>query len=185
MINLLPQKEKDVLYLKRVKNLSLVLGSIVVISIICMVFVLMSVKFYMLTEADNQKFLLTEAQKSYKSPTIEYLKNVIEKYNKLLPVVINFYQKRIYTSDVLAVISSVEKADGLYFTSMSLDSQTSENSVRVIISGTSDTRENLLAFQKKLSEQGKIKNVSFSPDSWISPTKTNFKVSFDFVKNGN
>ena len=113
------------------------------------------------------------------------LKNAIEKYNKSMPVVASFYDNRIYLSDVLASISNLETAKGLIFSSVSIDTQPSVKTVKVNITGTGDNREDLISFQKELEGQRQIKNVSFSADSWINPTNTNFKLSFEFQENGN
>ena len=179
MINLLPQKEKDELLLKRIKNLVLVLGSIVVIALICLIFVLLSIKFYILTEVDSQKFLLQDTQKKYESPDVVNLKNAIQKYNNSLPIIASFYQNEIYLSDVLSGISEIQKPAGLYFTNISLDNQQAK-SVKVSISGTSATRESLITFQKSLENQPKIKNILFSPESWINPVKVNFNLTLEY-----
>lgn len=179
MINLLPQREKDELFLKRIKNLVLVLGNVIIIFLVCLTLVLLSVKFYILAEVDNAKFLLQNTQDQYQTPDIEKLKNAIEKYNNTLPVVLSFYQKKIYISDVLAAISEIQRPEGLHFTAISIEGKT-ENKIKISISGTSDTRENLIAFQKNLGGQGLIKNVSFSPESWINPIKANFNLTFEY-----
>jgi len=180
MINLLPQKEKDELFLKRVKNLIFVLGNVIIIFLVCLILVLLSVKFYILAEVDNQKFLLKNTQQDYQSPDVGKLKNAIQKYNSYLPTAISFYEKEIYLSDILGAISEIERPGELYFTSISLDGKNYEGKVKVSISGTSDTRENLINFQKNLGSHGAIKNVSFSPESWISPLKASFKLNFEY-----
>jgi hypothetical protein len=180
MINLLPQKEKDELFLKKAKNLAIVLGSIVIITLVCLIFVLLSVKFYVLTEVNGQSFILQDTQKNYESPDVVTVKNSIQKYNNSLPTVLSFYQSDKYLSNILAAISEIEKPNGLYFTNIFLDSQAIGGNVKVNISGTSDTRESLIAFQKNLEKQNAINNISFSPESWINPVKANFNLNFDY-----
>lgn len=184
MINLLPQHEKDALRLSMIKNLSLSLGLIITVALLCFIFVLLSVKFYVMAEVDDQKFLYQSTQENYKSPNIVSLKNAIEKYNKSMPVVAAFYENRIYLGDVLSDISNVEAAEGLNFTNLSLEAQPS-GLIRVSVSGISDTRENLISFQKELEEIEKIQNLSFSADSWINPVNANFKLVFELKKNDN
>lgn len=176
MINLLPQKEKDALFLRRIKNLAIILGSTIIIFLICLILVLLSVKFYILAEVGYQKFLLQDTQKKYQSPDAANLKNVIQKYNESLPIVLSFYQNEIYFSDILGIISEIQRQAGLYFTNISIDGHD-----KVSISGVSATRDDLIAFQKNLEKQNAIKNISFSPDSWINPVKTNFNLTFDFI----
>lgn len=185
MINLLPQSEKELLFLGRVKKLVIILGSIFIVFLICLILVLLSVKFSIFAEVSSQKFLFQEAKKSYSSPDAERLKNAIQKYNNVLPSVLSVYQEDMHFSDILASISKIERPKGLRLTDISLNRQDNENKVKASISGASDTRENLVSFQKNLEKQPEIKNISFSPESWISPANVNFNLTLDFPKNGN
>jgi Tfp pilus assembly protein PilN len=175
MINLLPQKEKDGLLLIRIKNLALIFGGIVIIFLICLILVMLSIKFYILTEVDSQKFLLQATQEKYNTPEITSLKSVIGKYSASLPTVAAFYKNEKYLSDILTLISEIQKPAGVYFTNISINIQN-----KVSISGVSNTRENLIAFQKNLESQAKIKNVSFSANSWINPVNNNFIVTLEY-----
>ncbi len=185
MINLLPPKEKEVLYSEQVKNLVAVLGCIVIISLVCLSLILLSIKFYILSDFSYQKFLFQEAEKKYQSPGLAGFKDAIQKYNVILPHILSFYKKDLYFSDILGIISAVGRPEGLYFTKISLDGKTLEDNIKVVISGISDTRENLLLFQKNLQQEPGFKNISFSPNSWISPANTNFSLNLEFPKNGN
>lgn len=175
MINLLPQQEKNELLLKRIKNLALVLGAIIIIFLICSILVLLSLKFYILAEVDYQKFLLASTVEKYKTPDMENFKGIIEKYNKSFPLVVSYYKNEKFFSNILAVISEIPKPGGLYFTSISIDAKNS-----VSISGTSNTRENLISFQKNLESHPSIKNVSFAASSWINPVNNNFSLTLQF-----
>jgi Tfp pilus assembly protein PilN len=175
MINLLPQKEKDNLFLKRIKNLVIILGAVITVSLICFILILLSLKFYMLSDVGYQKALLLETQERYQSPAITTLKDAIQKYNKLLPLILSFYQNKANFSDTLGLISEIERPHGLYFTNISI----SENN-KVSISGFSPTRDDLINFQKNLQKQNGIKNISFSPNSWINQTKANFNLTLEY-----
>lgn len=175
MINLLPQADKDELFLKRIKNLSLVLGAIVVIFLICLILILLSFKFFMLAEVDYQKYLLQTAQEKYETPDVKNYKAIIAKYNASLPIVVYFYKNEKFVSDILALLSQIQKSGGVHFTNIAIDEQN-----KITISGTSDTRENLIAFQKNLEGTAGIKNVSFSASSWISPTNNNFNITLGY-----
>lgn len=175
MINLLPQKEKDELLLMRIKNLALVFGGIVIISLICLILVLLSIKFYLLTQVDFQKFLLETTQKKYETSELTNLKDTIKKYNATLPTVANFYKSEKYVSNILSVISEIPRPSGLTFTNISINNQN-----KISISGVSSTRENLIAFQKNIEGQPNIKNASFSANSWINPVNNNFDVTLEY-----
>lgn len=184
MINLLPSREKEVLYSEQIKNLVMVLGYILLVSFICLVLILLSIKFYILTAVDYQKFLFSQAEKEYQFSGLASFKDAILKYNIILPQVLSFYKKDLYFSDILNLISGIERSEGLYFTKISLDGQTSEDRVKVNISGVSNTRENLLLFQKEIQQESRLKNISFSPDSWINPKNANFNINFEFSQDG-
>lgn len=180
MINLLPQKEKDSLFLKRIRNLSIVLGSVLIIALLCLIFVLLSLKFYIMAEVDSQKFMSQATEQKYRSPDIETVKNAIQHYNELFPQITSFYNSQIHLSEVLAAIANTERPKGVRFTSISIISQDAGKTPKVSISGVSDTRENLLNFQKSLESQSMINNVLFSADSWISPVKAKFNLTLEY-----
>jgi hypothetical protein len=180
MINLLPEKEKEVLRLDQIKNLTIILGSIILVSLVCLILILMAIKFYLLQDVEYQKFLFQQAQKKYQSAETATIKGTIQKYNDALPQVLSFYKKEIYFSDVLNIISEIQKSQGLNFTKISLDGQNDSRKINIIIAGISADRDSLVDFQKKLQGEQKFKNVSFSPDSWINPTNSNFNVTFEY-----
>lgn len=185
MINLLPPKEKDILKLERAKNLTIILCGTILVSLICLVLILLSVKFSVLTEASYQKSVLEQTRTEYQSRDATNLKNVIKKYNEMMSQVSSFYQKQVYFSDILANISEISRPQGIYFFNISLDGRKYEDGIGVSIFGKSDTRNNLLLFKKNIEAQNKIKNIYFSPENWINPTNINFKFTFDFLRNGN
>jgi len=180
MINLLPQEEKDKLFLRRVKNLSIILGSVVVISLICYIFILLSIKFYIMAEIENQKFILETTEMQYKSENTEDIKDAIQYYNDLLPKIQSFYKNQIYLSKILAEISQIQRPSGLYFNGILISAPDAKGIVKVNILGVSDTRENLISFQKSLQSQNTIKTVLFSADSWINPTNANFNLTLEY-----
>jgi len=179
MPNLLPPKEKKSLQLEQVKKLATILGFVTIISLICLVFILLSIKFYILSNVDGQKFLLQEAKKKYQVSDFAEFKDVIDKYNGILPEVLSFYKKEIYFSDMLDVVSQLQRPEGLYFNKIYINGET-EDKIKVIISGFSGTREDLLLFQKRAQEEPKIKNISFSPESWINSVNVNFNLNFEY-----
>lgn len=183
MINLLPPKEREVIYSEQIKNLITVLGCMAMISLICFALILLSIKFYILSDVSSQKFIFQEAEKKYQSSIIASYKDIIQKYNIISPYVLSFYKKNLYFSDILNVISEIERPQGLYFTKLFLDGKTSENNVKISISGVSSTRENLLLFQKNLQQEPRFKNISFSTNSWISPVNANFNLNLEFPQN--
>jgi hypothetical protein len=204
MINLLTPEEKDKLKLRRAKSLVVILSGIVLVSLLCLVFILLIVKFSILNEVNNQKSDFEQAKEQYQSQDAADLKKIIKRYNDIMPQALTFYQEQVYFGDILASISEISNPQGLRFDNISLsrklivktkknakDPRIYENEINVIISGKSDSRDDLLLFKKNIESQSQIKNVSFSQESWVSPKNINFNLTLDFlpdkgnVKNAN
>ena len=180
MINILPPKEKELLRLEQTKNLVIILGFVAMVSLICLIFILLSVKYYILSSVDRQKLISQEVAKQHQSPNFTEFKNIIVRYNKILPETVSFYKNEVYFSDMLSVISGIERPEALYFNKIYIDRDEKGGKTKISVFGFSDTRENLLLFQKKIQESQKIKNIYFAPESWINPKDINFSFTFNF-----
>lgn len=179
MINLLPPKEKEELLFQKKRNLVIVLGSMTVISLVCLSLVLLSLKFYVLQQVIYKKAILQSTQKEYQTADFLALKNYIQKYNTTLNIVDNFYKKEIYFSDALKTIVGIERPSGIYFTSVAIEKSKTDNNVKITIYGTSNTRDELVLFKHNIESNNNITNAYFPPDSWIKPTNVNFYVTFE------
>jgi hypothetical protein len=183
MINLLPPEEKQKLLLENRGKLTTTLGIIVLVSLVCLTLILLSIEFYILAETNNQKNILEQAKKENQTPDFNNFSNIIKKYNGILVQLNSFYKGEIYFSQVLKIISGVQKPAGLYLTDFSLNRQKS-GIVQVSVSGVSDTRDNLLVFQKNIEQDAEITNPYFLPESWISPKNVNFSLTLEIHLNG-
>ena len=179
MINLLPPKEKQALFSEQVSKLSIILQSTVLICLICLVFILMSVYFFISGQEIFQRFYFQQTKNQYQSPSSAKFKDAIQKYNATMPQIFSFYQKEKYFSSALNTIYAVGEPQGLSLLNFSL----SDNGpvISVSVSGTSATRDDLVAFENNLEKNPEIKNVSFSPESWLNPANINFNVKFDLI----
>ena len=182
MINLLPLEERQKLILKKNEKLAVVLNIIIVVFLVCLALVLLSIKFYILADTDNQKIALQQTQKEYQAPEFANLSSVIKKYNLTIAQLDSFYKKEIYFNEALNIITSVPSPKGLYLTNFSLD-RNENGTIKVIVTGISDTRDNLLIFRKNIEADTKIKNSYFSPESWIDPKNANFSLTFEIDQN--
>lgn len=182
MINLLPLEERQKLILKKNEKLAVVLNIIIVVFLVCLTLVLLSIKFYILADTDNQKIALQQTQKEYQAPEFANLSSVIKKYNLTIAQLDSFYKKEIYFNQVFQIITSVPSPQGLYLTNFSLK-RDAKGLVQVSASGASDTRDNLLIFQKNIEANGYIKNPYFSTESWINPKNVNFSLTFQIDSN--
>lgn len=183
MINLLPQQEKDRLKFEQMKRLVNILEAIALISFGCLALVLLSVKFYILSDAISQKVVLEEAQKKYQTADFIKTRDEIKDYNNKFQTLKNFYNNEVYFSSVLSGLSTIERPDGVYLTNIYLSWKDS-NTVEGNVSGFSSTRDNLLSYKTKLEENSNIKKVSFSQKSWVKSKDIDFYFTFEITKNG-
>lgn len=181
MINLLPLEEKQKLLLVKKERLAIIWGIVVSVFLVCLILILLSIKFYILTETDYQENILQQTEREDQTPDFINLNSVIQKYNVSLAQADSFYKKEIYFSQALQIITGVPSPKGLYLTNFSL-SRNETGMVQVSVSGVSDTRDNLLIFQKNIEDNQDIKNPYFSPESWISPKNVNFSLTFYLSK---
>ena len=183
MINLLPPEEKEESRSQQIKKLIIILGSAIIIIIICLIFILFSVNYYILGVAVPQKFILGQAKNQHTTDEFLKYKNILQDYNKSIAKIQSFYKDGLQFHTALYDILNVERPAGMYFSSLSLGRKEKSDNIEVKISGTVNTRDNLLVFKKNIEGDGKIKNFSFSPESWINPTNISFYLTFEI--NGN
>ncbi len=182
MINLLPPKEKEGFILEIRKNLFITLGGIVLICLISLILILLSLEFYISGEVNSLKIIFDQQEKRYQTPDFLMFKGIIQGYNADLLKIRSFLDKEIYFNDALKNILEIQRPQGLYFTTLSLNRDDS-GKIKVIILGFSNSRENIMIFRENLKKSDKIGNLYFSPDSWIKATNSNFSISFDFLPN--
>jgi hypothetical protein len=138
---------------------------------------LLSIKFYILTKTDAEKINLAQIKEKYETSEFVDISNMVKKHNEILNQLNSFYDKEIYFSEVLNIISNIEKPENLYLTNFSL-SRNSIGEVDVNITGISSSRDDLLVFKKNIEESKDIKNPLFSSGSWISPKNAKFSLTF-------
>lgn len=178
MINLLPPKEKEALLLNQYKNLTIVLGGIVIVSLVCLVLVLLAAKFYLLGEMNYEKITSEVTEKKYHTQDFLFFKELIQKYNKTAGRLNNFYKEKVYFSNILKVISETQRPPGLFFTTIAIRENQQDGKIRVMLSGVSESRENLLVFRDTMKNISTIENISLSPESLVKPTNVNFSLTF-------
>lgn len=187
MINLLPPEEKKKLFLKKIKRLLVIWGTIILAILFCLILVLISIDIYIRGGSNSQKIILEQVKKGYDSSDTKSLQNIIKGYNESLLGLKNFYGKNIYLSKILEKVSEIPRP-GIYFTNLSLikpsespkkdeDEVSQDNRIELTISGFSKTRENLSLFKKELENEEGFQDVYFYPASWIKPTDVDFHLT--------
>lgn len=181
MINLLPVEEKQKLFSAKKGKLVLIFGIVILISLVCLALILSSIKFYILAETDYQKNMLARAEQANEGVEFTDANIKIQKYNSILQKLGSFYKEEIYFSGVLKIITGIQGPDELYLSNFSL-SRDAGGKVKASVSGASNTRDDLLIYKKNIEDNKKIKNIYFSPESWISPENVNFSLMCEIVK---
>ncbi len=181
MINLLPPNEEKELCREKRKKLIIILGSILLVSLLCLILILLSIKSYIWGEVELQKIILEQTRKEYEASDFPVLEETLRKYNKILLELGSFYDKQIYLTEILGKISNIQRPDGLYLTNLSLNRE-EDDKITAAISGFSETRDNLSLFKENLEKEKDFINPYFSPSSWIKPTDVDFYLTFEITK---
>lgn len=179
MINLLPIEEKKELLLEEYKKLSAIIVAAALICLVCLAFILFSLKIHFLEEVNYQKSILSDLVEKYKSSDFLTIENIIKKYNADIDKLNNFYGEKESFNNVLKIISGIEKPAGLKIENISIRrNEKNEKITEISISGLSNDREILLRFKDSIIGKSGIKNVFFPPDNWIKEKDINFYLTF-------
>ena len=177
MINLLPPEEKNGILFEKRKKLTIILGISLIIPLICFGLILLSINFYILGEINLAKAILDQNKKEIETQQFLTLKDTIKKSNTVLSNLASFYGKETYISEILNTLSLMPRPENVYFTDISLTRDANQK-IKVVASGFSGSRDNLLIFQKNIETNQDIESVYFSPESWVSPKNVTFYLTF-------
>lgn len=178
MINLLPLAEKKALIKEMNTKLMLVLGFLFLISFICFVLILLALYFYILVQTSYQQSLLDDAKKQYQTAEFLQYKDLMAQYNGMLTKTDSFYRKESYFFNALAIISGIKKPENVHISNLAIE-RTKNSTLKVSISGTSDTRENLSLFKTNIEAEKNIDTLYFPPDNWLKPVDVHFYLTFE------
>ena len=181
MINILPPEEKEKLLFEEKTKLIIILGTTILIPLICLILLLLSIRLHVLGEENFQAINLEQAKKKYQTPDFLTFKDIIQKNNTIVVQLASFYKKEVYFTKALKIISSISRPQKLYLTNISL-TRTENQKISVTASGFSESREDLLAFQKSIEENKEIQKIYFSPESWINSKNVTFHLTFEISK---
>ena len=147
-------------------------------ALLCLILILFSLKLYILGGVDVSKLNLENAQKRYQTPTLLHLKQVVQGANTTLGKVDNFYQTETYVSDVLKVVFSVPRPEGVAFSDLNVIRE--DGGIKVTVLGKSDSRDQLLLFKDNVEKTKGIENSNFPPENLVRPTDIDFNMTIEF-----
>lgn len=165
---------------ERNRHLTVRLVFLVLISLVCFTLMMLSLYFYLSMGRVWQQGLLDDARAQYQTVELIKAKELISQYNGLLATVNTFYKTQVVFSEALAVISKIPNPAGLHIRTITLD-HSATGGVRVVIGGSSDTREHLVQFKNTVDTTTGISKAYFPAEDWIKPTDLLFTASFEVV----
>src|SRR3989344_3858505 len=174
MINLLPPLEKEKLSMEMNNKMAMVLGYIARTSLISLILVLFSVKFYILGNIRYHQGILSEAERQYKTEDFLFFKDIVQASNASLVKIDTFYKKDNRVADAAVLITGIQKPHGLYLTEVSLSKADNSNVIKASVAGVSDSRDSLLAFKSNIENNEKITSIYFPPNNWVKPSEFDF-----------
>jgi hypothetical protein len=181
MFNLLPPAEKKAILLERQRTLMVIIWFFIFFFFAVFAILLFWLNNYIVEGINYQKILIEEKEKEQKKLGISNILEETKKINNFLIQLNNFYKNKIYFSDIIEEISSA-LPQGIYLTSFSITSASTEKKNQVFLSGFSPIRENLFELKKNLENNKNFEKVYFPPSNWTKPKDINFSVSFELVK---
>jgi len=181
MINLLPQREREILTQEENWKLILILGIIFLTFLISLALILFSIQVYISGQIEAQKILFS--QKEVESSKVQDFQEKIKLTNLSFSKLNSFYQGVFNGSEILEKTSGA-LPPGTYLTNFTLSTITGEEEypAQISLSGFSPNRETLLEFKKNLESQELFKEVYFPPSNWVEPINIDFSVNFKITK---
>lgn len=171
MTNLLPPQIKNELFEEEVKNLIIVLGSLILIFLFSFTLILFTINDYISKQIDLEKMVINLEKKNSEVPEIQNLREKIISINRTLSQLDSFYQDQVKLTEIFNKISDISPSQ-MYLTNFSYQKETN----LVSLSGFSPTQEILLNFKKNLNKE--FSEVNFPLQNWIKSTDIDFQVTF-------
>jgi hypothetical protein len=188
-INLLPEIKKKELEMEIVWRKILLCLIFVLLFFGFLIFILFSLKIYIVSQQESLRKTLIEKEKELKSSQFQSFKEIITKTNQDLSKIQKFWQEQILITPLLEKLSGLAPKS-IYFTNFTFQrkiqeikkkekgKETKEIFAEIHISGFAQNREDLFFFKKNLESQESFQEIYFSPSSWVNPRDIEFSLSF-------
>ena len=187
MINLLPPSMKEMLKKEDQVRLFWILYFLVALFFSCLFLLLLSLSIYLKGSVNAKEIVLDV----YKQQTVSdtELKEEIGGLNKAMTQLSSFYENQ---QKVSGIVERIAKAvpQGIHLTSFQyvpslkvvLEDKTKIIPARIILTGFSPTRADLLLFRESLQQDTSFQNFEFPPANWSKPTDILFSFSFEISR---
>ena len=181
MINLLSEKEKKEINSEKNRKTLLALLILSMVSFIFLFLLLFSFKVHLSSQVKAQDRIIFDKQEEINlSPEFQDFKQTVEKTNKKLKNIQDFYEKQILIVPIIESISDLVPSS-IYFTKFSTNwpdplEKDSNYLIKLSIQGYARNREDLFLFQKALKQSEYFTEVNVSLQSWLEPEDVIFYV---------
>ena len=176
MINLLPPKEKKELLVENNLKVTVILGYLSVLFLVCLSLLFISINIFIKGGIETQKILFDQREKELETFKMQALQNDLVSFNETLASLKSFYRNEDDFVDILERISNTVPGE-MNLSNLSVSPQ-SKGGIVCNLSGFSPDRDLLLELKDNLEKEGLFIDVYFPPANWVKPTDINFTASF-------
>jgi len=177
MINILPQRENEIIQSEENKKIILIFEILIIIFFVCLIFILVSIEIYISGRVEAEKIILEQEKAEFEKSGIKDFSEKINLANKTFSDLNSFYKNQIKSTEIFYEISQTIPED-IYLTSFSYQKEPS----RISLFGFSKSREALLQFKKSLEQKENFEDIYFPPSTWINSKDINFNLNFKIKK---
>lgn len=175
MINLLPPIEKKVLKEQTNLRCFFILSALFLLSLICLIIILLSIKIYISEQVESQKLILQEqlSEEKLETPKIQEMGKNMKSINEKITTLNSFYENQTHLTPILEKIwQSLPVGSNLSTFSFTQDSS------KISLSGFCPNRELLFEFKKNLESNEHFSEITFPLSNWVKPFDINFSTTF-------
>lgn len=177
MINILPQKEKEIIKNEERKKIFFIFGILIFVFLICLIFILTSIEIYISGRTEAERIILEQEKEEFESSEIKDFSEKIKLANQTFSNLDYFYKNQIRATDIFNEVSKTIP-EGINLNSFSYQRVT----LQISLLGFSKTGEALLQFKKNLEQKEKFEDIYFPPSTWINSQDINFNLNFKIKK---
>lgn len=177
MINILPQREKEILQAEEKKKIFLILEIFGFVFLLYLILILVSMNIYISGQVEAVRIVLEQEQGEFESSEVKDFSEKIGSANTTFSNLNSFYQNQIKITEILGEISEI-LPEGVHLNSLSYQ----KNTFRINIFGFSNNREALLEFKENLEDKENFEEIFFPPSCWIKPSDISFNSNFKIKK---
>lgn len=169
MINLLPEEEKVFLYKDLQKKITIILGSLSILSFLVFILILFFVQLRMEFLVNEKKIVLIEKKNELQENRFQKTEGKIKILNQDFKQINPVFQKTGYLTEILNEIASLLPSD-VYLTNLSYRQEKKE----VSLSGYCPTRELLAELKYNFEKSSFFQDIEFPASNWAKPKEIEF-----------